>query len=165
MAFLASHAAAGHISGQCISVDGGMEGRLLWTEDDTRGTKQDVKTNVAVQPQSTSSVPTSLSTKKPTIKIALSVDFDAVSGWLGTGGHPDNNMADYSSGFFSARVGVPRLLRMFKRYGIADKVTWFIPGHSIESFPEQTKAIVATDCEIGLHGYCHEVSFSLAKIG
>lgn len=30
MAFLSSHRAAGHISGQCISIDGGQEGRLLW---------------------------------------------------------------------------------------------------------------------------------------
>lgn len=30
--FLASHRAAGHISGECISVDGGMEGRVVWTE-------------------------------------------------------------------------------------------------------------------------------------
>lgn len=32
MLFLASQRAAGHISGQCISIDGGMEGRLLWRE-------------------------------------------------------------------------------------------------------------------------------------
>jgi NAD(P)-dependent dehydrogenase (short-subunit alcohol dehydrogenase family) len=32
MAFLASHRAAGHITGQCVSVDGGQEGRLLWRE-------------------------------------------------------------------------------------------------------------------------------------
>lgn len=30
MAFLASHRAAGHMTGEVISVDGGMEGRLLW---------------------------------------------------------------------------------------------------------------------------------------
>ena len=35
-AFLASHRAAGHISGQCISVDGGMEGRIVWSEDEVR---------------------------------------------------------------------------------------------------------------------------------
>ena len=28
VAFLASHRAAGHITGECLSVDGGMEGRL-----------------------------------------------------------------------------------------------------------------------------------------
>ncbi|KAL9041904.1 MAG: hypothetical protein Q9214_003950 [Letrouitia sp. 1 TL-2023] len=32
MAFLASHRAAGHISGECLSIDGGMEGRVIWKE-------------------------------------------------------------------------------------------------------------------------------------
>lgn len=32
VAFLASHRAAGHITGECISVDGGMEGRIVWRE-------------------------------------------------------------------------------------------------------------------------------------
>lgn len=92
------------------------------------------------------------------MKILVSVDFDAVSGWLGTGKNAENTLADYSSGFFSAQVGVPRLLKLFKRLGISDKITWFIPGHSMESFPEQTKMIVNSGAEIALHGYCHEVS-------
>jgi peptidoglycan/xylan/chitin deacetylase (PgdA/CDA1 family) len=91
-----------------------------------------------------------------TLKILVSVDFDAVSGWLGTGASPENTLSDYSTGFFAARVGVPRLLKLFKRLSISDKVTWFIPGHSAESFPVETKAIIDSGAEIGLHGYCHE---------
>ncbi|KAK4610616.1 3-oxoacyl-[acyl-carrier-protein] reductase, chloroplastic [Fulvia fulva] len=34
VAFLASHRASGHMSGQCLSVDGGMEGRIVWREDE-----------------------------------------------------------------------------------------------------------------------------------
>ncbi|KAF2100590.1 NAD(P)-binding protein [Rhizodiscina lignyota] len=146
VAFLASHRAAGHISGECISVDGGMEGRLLWKEEEP------------------TSIPPVISQKrKSTIKVAISVDFDAVSGWLGTGQSPDNSLADYSSGFFSAYVGVRRLLRLFKRLNVSDKITWFIPGHSMESFPEQTKAILASGCELGLHGYCHEGAAQLTE--
>lgn len=95
---------------------------------------------------------------KQRIKIALSIDFDAISGWLGTSQHPDNNMADISSGYFSGYVGVPRLLRVFSRLGISDKVTWCIPGHSLETFPEQAKSIVESGAEIALHGYSHEGS-------
>lgn len=51
------------------------------------------------------------------IKVALSVDFDAVSHWLETGCHHGNNMADYSSGIFSGQVGVYRLLDTFKKKG------------------------------------------------
>lgn len=106
-----------------------------------------------------SAIPTSLTSSAPPrhkIKILLSVDFDAVSGWLGTGQHPDNNLADYSAGFFSAYVGVPRLLKLFKRHSIQDKVTWFVPMHSAESFPKEFESITDSGAEIGLHGYCHE---------
>lgn len=159
VAFLASHRAAGHITGVCISVDGGMEGRMVWKESEILGSISGVAMeNAAVDELRSTSIPQSIVAKrKRSIKIALSVDFDAVSGWLGTGAHPDNNLADYSAGFFSARVGVPRLLKLFKKLGIADRVTWFIPGHSMESFPEQTKAILDSGCELALHGYCHEV--------
>ncbi|CAG9982994.1 unnamed protein product [Clonostachys byssicola] len=92
------------------------------------------------------------------IQIAWSFDFDALSGWLGTGKHPDNNMADYSQGYFSAHVGVPRLLKVLRGLGIENKVTWCLPGHSIETFPEETRAIVETGAEIALHGYAHEAS-------
>lgn len=90
------------------------------------------------------------------LHILISVDFDAVSGWLGTGASTSNNLSDYSSGLFAARVGVPRLLKLFERLKISDKISWFIPGHSAESFPKETRAIIDSGAEIGLHGYCHE---------
>lgn len=39
VAFLASHRASGHMSGQCLSIDGGMEGRILWREEEVKGSK------------------------------------------------------------------------------------------------------------------------------
>ncbi|OCK81745.1 polysaccharide deacetylase family protein-like protein [Lepidopterella palustris CBS 459.81] len=157
--FLASHRAAGHITGECISVDGGMEGRIVWSESETlQGKKESPKSKI-VRTQTAPPIPQALTPAaqpKNSIKLLISVDFDAVSGWLGTGASSDNNLADYSSGYFSANVGVPRLLKLFKKLGIADKITWFVPMHSAESFPEQFKAILDTGCEIGLHGYCHE---------
>ncbi|KAL8871155.1 MAG: hypothetical protein Q9174_002950, partial [Haloplaca sp. 1 TL-2023] len=90
------------------------------------------------------------------VRIALSVDFDAISAHLGTGKHPDNNMADYSQGIFAGRVGVPRLLRLLKKLHLSEKTTWFIPGHSMETFPEEVRRIVESGCEIGVHGYSHE---------
>lgn len=79
----------------------------------------------------------------------------------GADSHPDNVLADYSAGFFAARVGVPRLLRMLKKLNLADRCTWFIPGHSAESFPEEVKQVVASGCEVGLHGYAHEGAYQL----
>lgn len=100
---------------------------------------------------------TPLRSRRPRrVKIALSVDFDAVSHWLGTGCHADNNMADYSSGIFAGQVGVYRLLSIFEKNGVADKVTWYIPGHTTETFPDAARAVLASGAEIGLHGYAHE---------
>ena len=159
VAFLASHQASGHMSGQCLSIDGGQEGRIVWREEEVLGTgKRSELATRTQQPVASTSIPQQVSKPKANnkIKIAWSVDFDAVSGWLGTGAHPDNNTNDYSAGYLSACVGVPRLLKLFKKLGIADKVTWCIPGHSMETFPDQTKAIVDSGCEIALHGYAHE---------
>lgn len=36
------------------------------------------------------------------------------------------------------------------------KATWFIPGHSLETFPEECAMIRDAGHEIGLHGYSHE---------
>ncbi|KAF2200490.1 polysaccharide deacetylase family protein-like protein [Delitschia confertaspora ATCC 74209] len=159
-AFLASHRAAGHISGQCISVDGGMEGRIVWSEDEIRRESGAIPQLKEAAATAVTNVSQSLAPPpykpKPSIKVAVSVDFDAVSGWLGTGAHPANNLADYSTGFFAGNVGVPRLLKLFSQLGISDKVSWFVPMHSAESFPEPFQAIIDSGCEIGLHGYCHE---------
>ena len=163
MAFLASHRAAGHISGECLSVDGGMEGRVIWKQTEVlsgaRAPEPSAPSSSNVAPSASLSVRPK--TQKRRIRMALSVDFDALSGWLGTGKHPDNNMADYSQGFFAGKVGAPRLVRLFQKLGIANKMTWFIPGHSMETFPNEVRQVVNSGCEIALHGYSHEVKLSV----
>ena len=140
-----------------------MEGRLIWKEPEV----PDVgKHNESTLHASTSSLaqhpkpgPQAATPPAPgrKVQVALSVDFDAISGLLGTGKDDANNKADYSQGFFAGTVGVYRLVKLFKKHDVADKVTWFLPGHSMETFPEATKAIKDSGCEIGLHGYSHEV--------
>ena len=87
------------------------------------------------------------------ILCAYGVDVDAVGGWLGSYGGEDSPN-DISRGLYAGEVGVPRLLKLFKRFGL--KTTWFIPGHSVETFPEQMRLVVEAGHEIGLHGYSHE---------
>src|SRR5918997_18969 len=89
---------------------------------------------------------------------AFAVDLDAVAGWLGTYGGEDSP-DDISRGMFAGEVGTPRLLYLFEEYDL--KTTWFVPGHSIETFPEQCKAIVDGGHEIGTHGYSHENPVSM----
>ncbi len=87
------------------------------------------------------------------ILCAFGVDLDAVAGWLGSYGGEDSP-DDISRGIFAGEVGTPRLLKLFDKLGI--KTTWFIPGHSIETFPKETAMIVEAGHEIGMHGYSHE---------
>jgi peptidoglycan/xylan/chitin deacetylase (PgdA/CDA1 family) len=84
---------------------------------------------------------------------SIGVDVDAVAGWLGSYGGEDSP-DDISRGIFAGEVGTRRLLKLFDKYGI--KTTWFIPGHSIETFPEETRMVVDAGHEIGMHGYSHE---------
>jgi len=84
---------------------------------------------------------------------SFGVDVDAVAGWLGSYGGEDSP-DDISRGLFAGEVGSLRLLKLFERFGI--KTTWFIPGHSIETFPEQMQAVVEAGHEVGIHGYSHE---------
>ena len=87
------------------------------------------------------------------IKCAFGIDVDAVAGWLGSYAGEDSP-DDISRGMFSGEVGSMRLLKLFERLGI--KTTWFIPGHSVETFPDEMKAVVDAGHEIGMHGYSHE---------
>lgn len=83
--FLASHRAAGHISGQILSVHGCRESYLVWKENGpfrTAAVAPDTQANEVVA----QSIPESISKpKRNKIRIAVSVDLDVVSGWLGTG--------------------------------------------------------------------------------
>jgi peptidoglycan/xylan/chitin deacetylase (PgdA/CDA1 family) len=86
------------------------------------------------------------------IKVAYGIDVDAVAGWLGSYGGEDSP-DDISRGMFAGEIGTPRLLKLFDKYGLT--TSWFIPGHSIETFPEQIAMVVEAGHEIGAHGYSH----------
>jgi peptidoglycan/xylan/chitin deacetylase (PgdA/CDA1 family) len=94
------------------------------------------------------------------ILCGFGIDVDAVAGWLGSYGGEDSP-DDISRGLFAGEVGSPRLLRMFERLGI--KTTWFIPGHSIETFPKEMKAVADAGHEIGIHGYSHENPIAMTR--
>ncbi len=87
------------------------------------------------------------------ILCAYGVDIDAVAGWLGSYGGEDSP-DDISRGMFAGEVGVPRMLDLFAKYDM--RASWFIPGHSIETFPDECRAVVEAGHEVGSHGYSHE---------
>ena len=94
------------------------------------------------------------------IFVAYGVDVDAVAGWLGSYGG-ENWPDDISRGLFAGEVGTPRLLELFRRHDL--KTTWFIPGHSIETFPAETEQVVAAGHEVGIHGYSHENPIAMTR--
>ncbi|KAK5062642.1 hypothetical protein LTR84_004715 [Exophiala bonariae] len=87
------------------------------------------------------------------VQIGYGVDVDAVSGWIGSYGGEDS-ISDISRGMQAGEVNVHRLLKMFKKYNMTQ--TFYIPGHSLDTFPKECVAIRDAGHEIGLHGYSHE---------
>lgn len=94
------------------------------------------------------------------IRVGFGIDVDAVGGWLGSYGGEDSP-DDISRGIFAGEVGVPRLLELLRRNGLTQ--TWFWPGHSVETFPEQFQACVEAGHEIGVHGYSHENPIAMSR--
>jgi peptidoglycan/xylan/chitin deacetylase (PgdA/CDA1 family) len=88
---------------------------------------------------------------KPRATVCVSVDFDALSIWLQWGARGARAL---SRGEFGGRVAAPRLLELFQRLEIP--TTWFVPGHTAETYPEVTARIAQDGHEIGNHGYLHE---------
>lgn len=94
------------------------------------------------------------------ILVGYGVDIDAVGGWLGSYGGEDSP-DDISRGMFAGEVGVPRLIELFRRYGLTQ--TFFWPGHSVETFGPQFDSCVAAGHEIGAHGYSHENPIAMSE--
>ncbi len=95
------------------------------------------------------------------IQVAFGVDIDAVSGWIGSyggGGSP----SDIQRGVYAGEIGTPRLLKLFERADI--KTSWFIPGHSLETFPDQCRMVFEQGHEIGAHGYTHENPVAMTPV-
>ena len=89
--------------------------------------------------------------------VCLTFDFDAVSGWIARGLTTPTPM---SRGEFGL-VGARRILALLKKYGI--RSTWFMPGHTIESFPDRAAEVVEAGHEIGHHGWTHVPPASMTR--
>jgi peptidoglycan/xylan/chitin deacetylase (PgdA/CDA1 family) len=86
----------------------------------------------------------------PRSTVCLSFDFDALSVWLA---YERPSRAMLWRGEYGARVGVPRILDLLRSHSL--DATFFVPGHTVESFPEETAAILEAGHEVGHHSYAH----------
>lgn len=91
--------------------------------------------------------------------VCLTFDFDAISLWIGSFGATSPSMI--SRGEFGP-VGVERILRLLDGKGIA--ATFFVTGHTADTYPDSVRAIAAAGHEIGHHGYLHENPAALASV-
>jgi peptidoglycan/xylan/chitin deacetylase (PgdA/CDA1 family) len=90
--------------------------------------------------------------------VCLTFDFDAISGFIARG---QTSPSWISRGEFGPRAGAPRLLALLEKHGI--RSTWFIPGHTIETFPQACEKVLAAGHEIAHHGWTHRPPAGLTR--
>jgi peptidoglycan/xylan/chitin deacetylase (PgdA/CDA1 family) len=81
--------------------------------------------------------------------VCICFDFDAVSGFISRSPATPTPM---SRGEFGP-VAVPRILDLPWRDDVS--ATWFIPGHTLETYPKECSRIFEAGREIGHHGWTH----------
>jgi peptidoglycan/xylan/chitin deacetylase (PgdA/CDA1 family) len=89
--------------------------------------------------------------------VCLTFDYDNTSSAIARG---QTTPTMLSRGDFGV-VGAARILELLKRHSI--RSTWFIPGHTIESYPDACRAVVQAGHEIAHHGWTHRVPASLTR--
>src|SRR5215212_11694691 len=82
--------------------------------------------------------------------VSLTFDFDAISGWIARG---MASPSPISRGEFGPHVGAPRILELLQRHGI--RSSWYIPGHTLETYPDACRQVAEAGHEIGHHGWTH----------
>jgi peptidoglycan/xylan/chitin deacetylase (PgdA/CDA1 family) len=97
------------------------------------------------------------STSDPRLTVALTVDHDALSDGVRRG----DSVVKLSHAEFGPRVGAPRLLELFARESIP--TTWFVPGHTLETFASQIDEILTGGHELATHGWFHEDFAELSR--
>lgn len=88
---------------------------------------------------------------------SLTFDFDAISGWIARG---MTSPSPISRGEFGPNVALPRILDLLKQYDVTS--SWYIPGHTLETYPDQCKQVFDAGHEIGHHGWTHRPPASLS---
>jgi peptidoglycan-N-acetylglucosamine deacetylase len=89
--------------------------------------------------------------------VCLTFDFDAMSGFIARG---MTTPTPISRGEFGV-VASERILALLRRHEIP--TTWFIPGHTIETYPAACAKVVEARHEIGHHGWTHVPPANLSR--
>jgi peptidoglycan/xylan/chitin deacetylase (PgdA/CDA1 family) len=84
---------------------------------------------------------------------SLTFDFDAETVWLAFDPGNASRPGVMSIGHYGARVGLPLILDVLKRYGV--KATFFVVGQNVERYPDRVRQIIDEGHEVAVHGYTH----------
>lgn len=90
--------------------------------------------------------------------VCITFDFDGISGWVARG---MTSPTPVSRGEFGPNVAVSRILALLARYGVP--TSWYIPGHTLETYPEPCRQVCDAGHEIGHHGWTHRPPASLTR--
>jgi peptidoglycan-N-acetylglucosamine deacetylase len=88
----------------------------------------------------------------------LTFDFDAMSGFIARG---MTSPSQISRGEFGADVAAPRLLALLGEYRIP--TSWYVPGHTLETYPDQCRRVFDAGHEIGHHGWAHVAPATMTR--
>jgi peptidoglycan-N-acetylglucosamine deacetylase len=78
------------------------------------------------------------------VAVALTFDVDGEAPWLGEGPEWERRLSMLSMG---------RILKLLKEHSIP--ATFYIPGHTVDHFPEVVPSILEAGHEVAHHGYLH----------
>jgi len=89
--------------------------------------------------------------------VCITFDFDAMSGFIARG---MVSPTPISRGEFGV-VAVPRILQLLNEHRVP--ASFFIPGHTLETYPRESRMVADAGCEIGHHGWTHRPPATLTR--
>jgi peptidoglycan/xylan/chitin deacetylase (PgdA/CDA1 family) len=89
--------------------------------------------------------------------VCITFDFDAMSGFISRG---MTTPTPISRGEFGV-VASARILELMRRFEVP--TTWFVPGHTLETYPKACEAVIAAGHEVGHHGWTHQPPATLTR--
>ncbi len=89
--------------------------------------------------------------------VALCFDFDAETLWFNGG--KEATPTPTSRGEYAAFLAVPRILDLLDQHEMLS--TFFVPGYTVEKYPEIVREIKQRGHEIGHHGFYHETPVTM----
>ncbi|KAA9166442.1 polysaccharide deacetylase [Amycolatopsis acidicola] len=96
-----------------------------------------------------------------TTPVLLTFDMDAELLWTARDPEGAGKPVWVSQGHYGPNVGLPRILRLLKKYGIA--ASFFVPGQVVERYPAAIESILDAGFVIEHHSHTHTWSDNLSR--